>query len=183
MVFLEPKKKQTKVSLSEAELRVHRCTFTGHRPEKVANYEGKIIVELRKEILKAIDSGYTTFLTGMSRGVDLWAADIIIHLREHNPNLKLIGVIPFEGFENQWSVDWKKHYRLVLKELDWLHVVSKEYSWEVYQKRNQFMVDHSSLILAVFNGEPGGTMNTIHYAQEKGVPVRYAEVWGNETSF
>ena len=183
MVLFNARKTQKKPSQFEAELRVHRCAFTGHRPEKVEGYEGRIIVELRKEILQAIDSGYTTFLTGMSRGVDLWAADIIIHLREQNPKLKLIGVIPFEGFERKWPVDWKKHYKLVLKELDWLHVVSKEYSPEVYQKRNQFMVDHSALVLAVFNGESGGTLNTINYAQEKGVPVRYTEVWENETVY
>ena len=44
--------------LPEEELRCHRCAFTGHRPEKVVGYEGKIIVELRKEILQAIEAGY-----------------------------------------------------------------------------------------------------------------------------
>lgn len=46
------------------------CAFTGHRPEQLIGSEGRIIVELRKEILKAIDDGYLVFLTGMSRGVD-----------------------------------------------------------------------------------------------------------------
>ena len=165
---------------SEKELRNHRCMFTGHRPEKVEGYEGKIIVELRKEILKAIDCGYTTFLTGMSRGVDLWAADIIIHLRRYNPELKLIGVIPYEGFEDKWTVDWKKHYKLVRKELDFLHVVSNEYYPDVYQRRNQYMVNHSALVLAVYNGEPSGTRNTIQYALEMNVPVNYVEVWTDE---
>ena len=57
-------------NLPEAFKRQYRCAFTGHRPEKVVGSEGKIIVELRKEILKAIDDGYRVFLTGMSRGVD-----------------------------------------------------------------------------------------------------------------
>lgn len=117
----------------------------------------------------------------MSRGVDLWAADIIIHLRRYNPELKLIGVIPFEGFESNWSVDWKKHYKLVRKELDWLHVVSQEYTPDVYQLRNQFMVDHSSMVLAVFNGQLGGTQNTIRYARYKGVSVKIMEVGNDET--
>lgn len=140
MVFFKVGKKQKNGIQSEAELRMHRCAFTGHRPEKVEGSEGQIIVELRKEILDAIDHGYTTFLTGMSRGVDLWAADIIIQLRRYNRELKLIGVVPFEGFESNWSVDWKKHYKLVRKELDLIHVVSKEYAPDVYQLRNQFMV-------------------------------------------
>ena len=96
------------------------CAFTGHRPEKLLGKEAFVIVELRKEIIEAIADGYTTFITGCSRGVDLWAADIIIHLRRYNPELKLIGVIPFEGFESNWSVDWKKHYKLVRKELDYV---------------------------------------------------------------
>lgn len=180
MRIFQKRKKENHLP-SESELRIHRCAFTGHRPEKVEGYEGTIIVELRKDILDAIDHGYTTFLTGMSRGVDLWAADIVIHLRRYNPKLKLIGVIPFEGFESSWTVDWKKHYNLVRKELDWLHVVSKEYAPDVYQLRNQFMVDHSSMVLAVFNGEAGGTQNTIRYAQEKGVSVKMVEVWKDET--
>ena len=99
MRWLSKRKGNIQTSVSEQELRLHRCAFAGHRPEKVTGLEDSIIVELRKEILKAIDDGYTTFLTGMSRGVDLWAADIVIHLRRYNPQLKLIGVIPFEGVE------------------------------------------------------------------------------------
>ena len=85
----------------EAVKRQYRCAFTGHRPEKVAGSEGKIIVELRKEILKAIDDGYRVFLTGMSRGVDFWAADSVIELRRYNKDLKLMCVIPSEGMEDR----------------------------------------------------------------------------------
>ena len=37
------------------------------------------------------------------------------------------------------------------------------------------MVDHSALVIAVFNGEPGGTLNTIKYAQQNQIEVLYAE--------
>jgi len=33
------------------------------------------------------------------------------------------------------------------------------------------MVDHSARLIAVFNGEPGGTRNTIAYAKMTGVMV------------
>ena len=55
---------------SEPIPRQHCCAISGHRPEKVYGSEGRIIVELRKEILKAIADGYRVFLSGMSRGVD-----------------------------------------------------------------------------------------------------------------
>ena len=33
------------------------------------------------------------------------------------------------------------------------------------------MVDHSNLVIAVWNGTPSGTKNTIDYAERKGVKV------------
>ena len=162
--------------LHEAVKRQYRCAFTGHRPEKVIGSEGRIIVELRKEILLAIDEGYNVFLTGMSRGVDLWAADIVIELRRYNKNLKLMCVIPFEGMEERWSVDWRKHYNLVRKQADHVQVLSDRYSPDVYQMRNQWLVNHSSRLIAVFNGQPSGTGNTIQYAQKQGIPVEIIEV-------
>ena len=68
------RKKETLLQKTEAVLRLHRCAFTGHRPERIRGMEVEIIAGLRKEILAAIEDGYTTFITGCSRGVDLWAA-------------------------------------------------------------------------------------------------------------
>ena len=56
-------------NVPESVKRQYRCAFTGHRPEKVIGSEGRIIVELRREIEIAIDDGYKVFLTGMCRGV------------------------------------------------------------------------------------------------------------------
>ena len=176
MKWLRVSKQKDQQKIPEAVKRQYRCAFTGHRPEKVIGSEGGIIVGLRKEILKAIDDGYTVFLTGMSMGVDLWAADIVIELRRYNKDLKLMCVIPFEGMEERWSVDWRKHYNLVRKQADWVQVLSDRYSPDVYQNRNQWLVNHSSRLIAVFNGEPSGTGNTIQYAQEQGIPVEIIEV-------
>ena len=76
----------------------------------------------------------------------------------------------------------KKHYKLVRKELDGLYVASNEYSPNVYQHRNQLLVDHASMVIAVFNGDSGGTFNTIRYAQKKGTKINITEVWTNEKS-
>ena len=38
-------------------------------------------------------------------------------------------------------------------------------------KRNMFLVDSSSMCVAYFNGKPGGTSNTVNYANKTGVPV------------
>ena len=41
-----------------------------------------------------------------------------------------------------------------------------------YQIRNEWMVDRSARVIAVFNGEPSGTKNTVVYAQRKGIEVK-----------
>jgi len=33
------------------------------------------------------------------------------------------------------------------------------------------MVDHSARVIAIYNGEGGGTRNTVTYAKQNGVPV------------
>lgn len=53
---------------------IHTCTFTGHRPERLSFPESDVITWLEKEIRIAISKGYSTFISGMQRGVDLWAA-------------------------------------------------------------------------------------------------------------
>ena len=56
--------------VSEAELRKHRCCFTGHRPEKLRRSEAVIRADLEHEIRNAVLKGITVFITGMARGVD-----------------------------------------------------------------------------------------------------------------
>lgn len=161
--------------LSEEEKRKHRCCFTGHRPEKLIRSEIEIKVALREEIKQAIQDGLTVFITGMARGVDLWAAEIVLDLRKRNQEVKLICAIPHEGFEAQWSASWKQLYHHVLDNADLVRVITSGYRTGVYQIRNEWMVNHSARVIAVFNGQPSGTKNTIGYAKNQGIPVRIIE--------
>ncbi len=155
----------------EEQLRLHRCCFTGHRPEKLQCPEDQIITELKREILSAIDSGFTTFISGMARGTDIWAAEIVIELRDLGLPLKLICASPFEGFENSWDENWQHRYNLVLQKADLVRFICKHYSRSCFRIRNQWMVDHSMRVIAVYNGSAGGTRNTINYADSENVPI------------
>ena len=59
----------TEFEKNERELRLHRCCFTGHRPEKLRASEAEVRLALRREILRAVEEGYVTFLTGMARSL------------------------------------------------------------------------------------------------------------------
>lgn len=70
--------------------------------------ETEVIAWLEPEIRKAIDDGFVTFISGMARGVDIWAAEIVLRLRDEGMPIHLICASPFEGFERSWSEDWKR---------------------------------------------------------------------------
>ncbi len=157
---------------TEVERRMHRACFTGHRPEKLWQEESDICRGLEREIQGAIDRGIYVFITGMARGVDIWAAEIVLRFRENGSDIKLICASPYEGFERGWSADWQRRYHAVLQCADLIQYICPGYSRACFQIRNEWMVDHSALVIAVFNGQPSGTKNTIDYAIRKGVAYR-----------
>lgn len=157
--------------MTEQEKRKHRCCFTGHRPEKLNMPETEVIAWLESEIRKAIDDGFVTFISGMARGVDIWAAEIVLRLRDEGQTIHLTCASPFEGFERNWSDDWKHRYDEILRQADIVKYVCKGYNRACFQIRNEWMVDRSARVIAVFNGEPGGTKNTIAYAEKENVAI------------
>ena len=68
----------------ENEKRLHRCCFTGHRPEKLSLSENEVKHLLEKAIDNAIADGYVTFITGMAKGTDIWAAEIVLEKKKRN---------------------------------------------------------------------------------------------------
>lgn len=157
--------------ITEKEKRLHRCCFTGHRPEKLNRPEREIKLELKKEICRTLEDNFTVFITGMARGVDVWAAEIVLQLRKDGVPVRLICACPYPGFERNWSSSWQTRYTAILREADLVRFISPYYSSRCFQVRNEWMVNHSSKVIAVFNGQPSGTKNTIEYAQQQGISV------------
>ncbi len=162
---------------TEAEKRLHRCCFFGQRPEKLKEDENTVKAWLRSEIEAALASGYRTFISGCAMGVDIWAAQIVLdfkadqHFEMGSSGIHLIAATPWPGFSNKWSIEWRAQYSDVLKGADLVISVSKYYHNDVFQQRNDWMVDHSSLVIAYYNGAPGGTRNAVEYAQRQGITV------------
>ena len=154
---------------TESELRLHRACFTGHRPHKLHQPESVVIAALEEKIRDAIAAGFVTFISGMAWGVDIWAAEIVLRLKEEGNPIHLIAAVPYEGFEKSWEEDWQRRYRAVLSAADYVKYVCPHYHRGCFQIRNEWMVDRSALLIAAYTGEKGGTKNTVDYAARKGV--------------
>ena len=103
---------------TETEKRKHRCCFTGHRPEKLQAPEGVVTAALEKEIRQAIADGFNVFITGMARGVDIWAAEIVLRLQDAGESVRLICACPYQGFERGWKQSWQERYQAILSAAD-----------------------------------------------------------------
>lgn len=152
------------------------CAFSGHRPQKFPwryneNADGCIKLKelLRTNIIQLIDGGVTDFLSGMAEGTDTWASQIVLSLRNERAEIKLHCILPCKGQDAKWTVYAKETYRGILEQADSIIYTNRIYHKDCMLERNRFLVDHSSLLLAVYNGEPrGGTAATIRYARKSG---------------
>ena len=157
--------------MSENELRKHRCCFTGHRPDKMEQGEKEIKQLLEKAIDDAIENGFITFITGMAMGTDIWAAEIVLERKKTNSELHLICALPHPGFEKPRSMAEKMRFNRIIKKADLVKEINDHYFRACYQVRNEWMVDRSNLVIAVFNGQKSGTKNTIDYAKKRSIAV------------
>lgn len=157
--------------MSESEKRKRRACFAGHRPEKLRLDEKNVCAILGNAIDSAIDNGFVTFISGMARGVDIWAAEIVLERKMSNPDLRLICALPHPDFERSWRDSWQQRYREILARADLVKTICPAFSMASYQRRNEWMVDHSARVIAIYNGATGGTRNTIEYAERHGINV------------
>ncbi len=155
--------------MTEEEKRLHRCCFTGHRPSKLNESEAQVRKWLEEQIDAAIAQGKTTFLSGMGMGVDLWAAEIVLQKKKSSDAVRLIAVTPYPSFAVRWKEEWRNRYEEVWKAADYRVTMSDRYDEGAIDKRNTWLVDHSSLVIAFYNGEAGSTQRTLDYSAEKGI--------------
>ena len=152
--------------------------FTGPRPK---NYpwgsdkecEANAAEALRVAVQDAIGRGYRHFISGMAAGIDLLAAKAVLRLREDMPEkgITLEAAIPFPSQPKRWREETKREYASMLSRCDKVHVIAGAYSVAAYRKRDEYMVDRSSLLIAVEGKPNGGTARTIAYAETKNKEV------------
>ena len=132
----------------------------------------KLKEELSDRIEKLIADGYTDFLSGMAEGVDTWAVEIVLVLREKKTALTLHCILPCREQADKWCDSARQRYRIILDQADSIVYVNRAYCKNCMLERNRFLVDHADLLLAVYNGERrGGTAATVRYARKQGKEI------------
>jgi len=154
------------------------CAFTGYRPEKLpwgSDEKSLRCVSLKESLARTVEqlisSGIRHFICGMARGCDTYFCEAVLDLRKTYPLATIEAAVPYRGQESRWLPNEIERYFGLLALCDLVTYVSEEYSRNCMMKRNRYMVKNASVLIAVFDGQPGGTKNTVDYAVKKGFEV------------
>ncbi len=142
------------------------CAVTGHRI-----IENDLDVKKLKNLFyKLIEKNFDTFLIGMALGFDTLCFEILSEIKKEYP-IKLIACIPCETQAYNFSKAQKEKYDKMIADADEKILISKEYTPYCMQKRNRFMVDNASAVVAYLRREKSGTSATVNYALRQNVSV------------
>lgn len=148
------------------------CCFTGHRIIPRDQYDtiaARTEIKIRELILK---HGIRFFGVGGAIGYDTLAAQILFRLRDTDfPEIKVILVYPFEGFDSRWTDAQKETYTRMLPKYNKRVCVAPAASREAYLARDRHLVDNSSICVAYCTRNSGGTAYTVRYAHDKGLKI------------
>ena len=154
------------------------CCFTGHRPGTLPwryNEKDPRCLSLKRRIADAVETAYEEgcrhFLCGMALGCDLFFCEAVLALRETCPGITLEAAIPCPGQDGAWPPDQRARYARLVAACDFETLVSSSYTPYCMQRRDRYMVNHASLLIAVFSGSPGGTRYTMDYAMRRGLTI------------
>lgn len=136
------------------------------------NLENVVRTELYYVLEECCNEGKDTFLCGMELGFDLLAAEVVLELKKSYPDIKLYAIIPFTGQEDEYDSEEKVRYRRINEATDGRQVIwSKDYSVLSYLKRNDFMIENCSEIIAYSNNNKTGAYYTVHKARKNNMDV------------
>jgi len=109
----------------------------------------------------------TAAISGMALGVDTYFVQVCLEL-----GIPFTAAIPFVGQESKWLPIQQKLYQYLLaRAAKIVYVCEPGYERWKMQARNEWIVDHSDHMIAVFDGSPGGTANAVLYAHKVNCPI------------
>lgn len=155
------------------------CAFTGHRPQNLPfrfNENDERCIALKQKLRDCIvqlieQEGVRHFISGMAIGIDMYAAEIVLALKAEYSFITLEAAIPCETQAAKWSEPLRDRYYKIAELCDYETMLQSQYTSDCMQKRNRYMVDHTDILLAVWDGTPSGTGSTVKYARTKSKSV------------
>ena len=129
------------------------CICIGHEPEKLGDISrcDKIKERIKEAVLNQVNSGVSFFYADMARGVGLWAAQIILSLKE-SPKYEHLYLTALLSYPNQLDMLLEKdrlEFEKVLNKCDDKKIISPEKKRTSYAEKRRFIGTEPDIIIAV----------------------------------
>lgn len=86
--------------------------------------------------------------------------------------IPFVAAVPFERQDSAWPRESQETYQRLLFMAYRVFVISSgRYAPWKMQKRNEWIVDNSEVMLACWDGSESGTANCVHYAERRQKPI------------
>lgn len=130
------------------------CCLTGPREDRIASGNEKMIrKELEDKIRKLITyDDVSCFYVGMESGVNQWAAEIVLRLKEEYPAVRLTCVLSCEALADEWTEPQRDHFYDVMERCDEELMLQGAYTADCERKRDEYIIRRSDFVLAIWEG-------------------------------
>lgn len=144
-------------------------SFFGHRILERTQFLERELETLIGRFL--MEKEYVEFLVGRNGEFDLLAAATIHRCKRmiRGDNSALVWVMPYLTAEFR---DNEEAYRDYYDEIEICEGSANKHFKATIQERNRSMVDRSDFVVFCVQREKGGALQTMRYAQSRGVPYR-----------
>ena len=159
------------------------CAIFGHRPTrfkfgyKINTTGGKRLKKrLRDEFMALYRQGVRRFYVGGCLGIDQWAGEILLRLKEQPDftDIELVIAAPFPDHDAKWDKWNQSQLRFLISHSTEHLIIGKVDHPESYIARNQYMLAHADVLVAVYDNARtvhNGVGQVVLSAEKKGLPV------------
>lgn len=164
-------------------MELHSCAITGHRPTRFKwkyneNNNGckRLKKRIRDQIVLLYEKGVRQFYVGGGLGVDMWAGEIVLRLKEQPEysDIELVVVLPFPNHDEQWDTRSRERLAFLIRHSAEHTIIGKAAVRESYLQRSRYMVDHTDCLLAVYDNtkDPHSEVfQAVNYAEKMTIPI------------
>lgn len=136
---------------------------TGYRAHELNIFNDKhagvgyIKKVIAAKLIPLIEEGLEWVITPGQYGVDLWACEVVIALKERYPDLRLSIITAFSNQEEKWKDDKKEYYQQILQDVDYIGSVSNQPYDGVWQftARDDLLLRKTDGILLFYDEDAG----------------------------
>ncbi|MGN7478853.1 DUF1273 domain-containing protein [Solibacillus silvestris] len=148
---------------------------TGYRPHELGIFNDKhpgvaiIKTAIENQLRTLVEDGLEWVVISGQQGVETWAAQVVLHLKEDYPALKYSIITPFLEQEKNWNEHKQETYMHIVNQADFVTAVTKrpyEAPWQFIEK-DKFIIANTDAALLVYDEENEGSPKYVHRLIQK----------------